>query len=205
MERKTDKRTQNTKLAIRTALLDILQEKTFTSISVTEVVKRAKIGRGTFYLHYENTTQVLDELIDEVIFGTPDLFSQIKGSENCPICQKVRNSGKYKAIFLDETLVYYVDKKFSDYYSDIFVKKLMQGSELTRKQAEAVYSFQVHGCLGLNREMHWSKEGVDWCPLQETIDNFVREGLRGLLKPSYAKKQLDPDYLWSETQEKGKD
>jgi len=39
---------------IHTALADLLLEKPLDKITVTDVVNRAEINRGTFYLHYRS-------------------------------------------------------------------------------------------------------------------------------------------------------
>ena len=43
------------------ALLSILEEKPFEYITVSEICKKAGVNRSTFYLHYENTTDLLAE------------------------------------------------------------------------------------------------------------------------------------------------
>ena len=53
---------------ITTALVDILQEKPLNKITVTDVVKRAGINRGTFYIHYRDIPDVIDHQIQEVFF-----------------------------------------------------------------------------------------------------------------------------------------
>lgn len=56
---------------IKDALADILQEKPLDKITVTDVVARAQINRGTFYAHYRDIPDVIEHLIAET-------FSQIK-------------------------------------------------------------------------------------------------------------------------------
>lgn len=56
---------------IKTALADLLQEKPLDKITVTDVVNRAGINRGTFYAHYADIPDVIDHLIQET-------FSMIK-------------------------------------------------------------------------------------------------------------------------------
>ena len=58
--RKTDRRTLYTRNVIKDALLEVLSEKTFERITVTDVCRRAEITRATYYLHYQSLTEVLD-------------------------------------------------------------------------------------------------------------------------------------------------
>jgi len=59
---KPDRRIQRTRQALRRALLDLIKEKGYDSISVEEITQRANLGRATFYLHYKDKE---DLLIDE--------------------------------------------------------------------------------------------------------------------------------------------
>ena len=46
------------------ALLDLLEKKEIEFISVTEIAKKAGVNRSTFYLHYENVYELLEETIE---------------------------------------------------------------------------------------------------------------------------------------------
>lgn len=46
------------------ALLELLGEKELANITVTELVERADLNRSTFYAHYSNLVDVLDEIED---------------------------------------------------------------------------------------------------------------------------------------------
>ena len=50
--RKQDRRTRYTRQTIKDTFLELLTQKSFTKITVTEICKNAEINRGTFYLHY---------------------------------------------------------------------------------------------------------------------------------------------------------
>lgn len=50
---------------ITAALADLLQEKPLDKITVTEVVNRAEINRGTFYAHYTDIPDVINSLIQQ--------------------------------------------------------------------------------------------------------------------------------------------
>ena len=50
---------------INDALADLLQEKPLDKITVTDVVTKADINRGTFYAHYRDIPDVVDHLIQQ--------------------------------------------------------------------------------------------------------------------------------------------
>lgn len=60
-----DLRAQKTKAQIRETFIDLLLEKNFMKITVSDIAKSAKIGRGTFYLHYQDKFDLLQTIMDE--------------------------------------------------------------------------------------------------------------------------------------------
>lgn len=66
-EQKKDRRVKRTKKMIRDALSELMKNKAFEEISVTDITKKADINRGTFYLHYEDKYDLLDQSEEEII------------------------------------------------------------------------------------------------------------------------------------------
>ncbi|AQY52448.1 transcriptional regulator [Listeria weihenstephanensis FSL R9-0317] len=64
---KPDRRIKKTKAAFSHALLTLLDEKDFKKITVTDIVTRADVNRGTFYKHYQAKEDLLDEIISDVL------------------------------------------------------------------------------------------------------------------------------------------
>ncbi|MBQ0038142.1 MAG: TetR/AcrR family transcriptional regulator [Clostridiales bacterium] len=65
-EKNMDRRVRKTKRQLRLALMDLMCEKSVTSISVRELAERADINRGTFYIHYKDVNDLLLQLEDEM-------------------------------------------------------------------------------------------------------------------------------------------
>ena len=59
MEKKTDLRIIKTKKVIYEALIDLMKEKTFEEIKVSDICNKALINRSTFYAHYEDKYELL--------------------------------------------------------------------------------------------------------------------------------------------------
>lgn len=52
---------------INAALADLLQEKPLDKITVTDIVNRAELNRGTFYAHYTDVQDVVNRLIEQTL------------------------------------------------------------------------------------------------------------------------------------------
>ena len=65
----SDKRVIRTKKAIRNALFKMMETKELSHISISELTAGANVNRRTFYTHYSDITEILDEIeaaLDEV-------------------------------------------------------------------------------------------------------------------------------------------
>jgi len=61
-----DRRVRKTKQALRQGLADLLREKPIRDIKVRELVERVDVSRGTFYLHYRDIYDLLEQVEAEV-------------------------------------------------------------------------------------------------------------------------------------------
>lgn len=57
------------------ALLALLEKKPFTYITISEICKEAGVNRSTFYLHYENLSDLLQETTEYVLKDFISYFS----------------------------------------------------------------------------------------------------------------------------------
>ena len=62
-----DLRTRRTRLALRDALLDLIQTKGFDAIVVQDLADRAMINRVTFYKHYRDKYDLLEHTMQDLL------------------------------------------------------------------------------------------------------------------------------------------
>lgn len=73
----SDKRVIRTKKAIKSALFRIMEEKDISSISISELTQEANVNRRTFYTHYRNITDILDEIEGDLVEALGNLVQGI--------------------------------------------------------------------------------------------------------------------------------
>lgn len=116
-----DRRARRSRKLLKESLLELMKRKTFADISVRDVTDAADMNRGTFYLHYSGTTELLrsvetdllselQSLIDAhmqetVAVGSvapvfePVLDFAIENRETCAVlCASSEASGFFQAI-----------------------------------------------------------------------------------------------------------
>jgi len=72
--KKVDRRISRSRRELRKALLELILEKGYESVTIEEITNHADLGRATFYLHYKDKEDLLLESINEMI---DDLVSRI--------------------------------------------------------------------------------------------------------------------------------
>ncbi|MFY0804435.1 TetR/AcrR family transcriptional regulator [Peribacillus frigoritolerans] len=75
-EMNMDLRVIRTKNAIRTALVELIEEKGFETITVKDITTKAKINRGTFYAHYQDKFDLMTKCQEEIMQGMSDIAKQ---------------------------------------------------------------------------------------------------------------------------------
>src|SRR5258708_5227750 len=54
-----DRRVQKTRKFLHDALVSLIHEKSYETISVKEILDRANVGRSTFYMHFRDKDELL--------------------------------------------------------------------------------------------------------------------------------------------------
>lgn len=77
----SDRRVRKTKAQLRSALTELLREKSPDQITVTELTAQADVNRGTFYCHYRDIGHMIQCLEEEVLLEFTSLMDSYTASE----------------------------------------------------------------------------------------------------------------------------
>lgn len=112
---KNDLRVLKTKQGLQQALLEILKFRTLDQISITELCKRARVNRGTFYLHYSQVGDLFEEYFQELI---ADLEISYQEPYLHVITLDARNLDPHSI------RIFHHVKKYEDFYRIVFSKNV---------------------------------------------------------------------------------
>jgi AcrR family transcriptional regulator len=76
-----DRRIQKTQNLLREALVSLIREKAYDSITVREILDRANVGRSTFYMHFRDKDQLL-------VSGIHDMLGSVHSAELPPSAKR---------------------------------------------------------------------------------------------------------------------
>ena len=74
-ENNVDSRVRRTKRLLRQGLTELLKEKSIKKITVRELSERVDINRGTFYLHYKDIYDLVDQIEQELFAEYESILS----------------------------------------------------------------------------------------------------------------------------------
>ena len=124
-----------TKKRIKNAFVSILREKQVDSISVSSVCSRARIHRSTFYSHYKNIRDIVDDVLDDCnqiyIKNYPSISNKSRLEQSCFWLEMIRNGEMLAPILIN----IYKDKL-------PFIVQRFENSEITDKLIrDSVFGF----------------------------------------------------------------
>lgn len=138
---------QRSKELIKSALISLIEKKQNVSdITITEIVNMANINRGTFYNHYNNIMEVLDELKAEVIGRMSEALMSCRGEEDMESFIAVliehfkKNEKSYKRIIKGIPREVVADMKLQ------FVKQIQA---INKNVDPFMLNFAVNGLAGM--------------------------------------------------------
>ena len=94
---KSESKYFNTAVRFDKALLSLLEQKPFAYITIREICEEAGVNRSTFYLHYENTSDLLKETTEYVL----DNFTSYFPVDSQNIVYRYKNCDLQELNFID--------------------------------------------------------------------------------------------------------
>ena len=194
-------RKEMTRMLLKEGLLSWLANNSFESVTVTSLCKASGITRSTFYLHYSNIMEIVDDLVDDAIsYSRPGMVDNnnlqiiakaLSAASNSislreaydsifdrlPLCQRIIRHKKYLPLFLDEQISEYVLQRIIGREKDRQGLVMAESLGVSFDVGVAVFVFLVHGLYAINKEYKWTQSD-EWLEAQKVIFELVYRGLQ---------------------------
>ena len=198
-----DRRIRKTRRVIRQCLTELLKTKRIRDITVREISEKADINRGTFYLHYRDIFDLMEQIENELLEELEDVLNHFKASDLLSnpalvftrVFHLVKENSDMVSILIGQN----GDINFVNRLKDIVREKCLKdwmelfrpgaggGRQTSRSSQntllddsafEAYYSFTVTGCIGLVQ--YWLVSGLKETPeqLASLVEQIISKGLR---------------------------
>lgn len=183
----------NTSVKMSDALLDLPKTKPFAYITISEICKKAGVNRSTFYLHYENTADLLAEtgqrLLDDFrsyfMVDTVALTAHFADCEEKelnfiteeylhPYLSYIRDNRHVFATILKHANSFHFDAVFQRLFQHVF-DPILHRFGYPAEERKYVMMFYLSGINALVLE--WLKDG---CRKSiEEVSHIIRECIFG--------------------------
>lgn len=158
-ERKTDKedrRIRRTKTLLRQGLIQLMEQKDIKDISVRELSDLADINRGTFYLHYSDIYDMLNQMEDELFIEFNEILDRNMDCSLKHISPETTLLDIFTYLERHKDLVKIMmgphgDLAFVNRMKNLVKKRLYDILDLTQTSCDYSYmeAFIVSGCIGV--------------------------------------------------------
>jgi AcrR family transcriptional regulator len=166
MEKKENRKSRYTKMVIRESLMELMKEKSILSVSVKDICDLADISRSTFYDHYKDQYDLLQQIEDETLAYFEDMLNKYKDKQTKKDTSQmveemftyIANNGNIIHVLLSENGDISFQKKLL-YHFVMHNQITKYFSEKQNEETKPYYSvFLVHGAIGLIQ--HWLKDNM---------------------------------------------
>lgn len=164
---KQDRRVKRTKMMMRDALMELMDEKPFSEITAKDVTAKADLNRATFYLHYANVFALLDEMENEVVEKFAQMLEQAEIRQDKAweyplighICDYIVENPKLCRCLLLQSRSDRLARKLTEIMKQIS-RKVRQdwGTDAVSPETEYIHQFIAYGAIGMVKQ--WLEDGM---------------------------------------------
>ena len=175
---KQERRYRRTETLILNGLTTLLQQKSIKEITVRELADLVDINRSTFYLHYTDIYDLLEQTEQRLLKQFPNEFFQFLDctftilAENAPLCAALMGPNG------DIAFLRTIEKLMHE--KGMQALRAFTPKELPEQDLQYALSYFLAGCMGLVNA--WLKNGCPEPPthMAEIAMLLLQEGISGV-------------------------
>ena len=183
----------NTAVRFDKAILSLLEKKPFEYVTISELCEEAGVNRSTFYLHYENTADLLKEatayILDNFVSYFPiDMKSITSKYENCdlrelnfinekylhPYLSFIKENQRLFSAVLSQPTTFDSNAIFQRLFDNVF-NPILDRFHYPRDEQHYVIMFYLNGITAIITE--WLKDGCH--KSMEDISSIIHDCIFG--------------------------
>lgn len=181
MQDKTDPRIIRTKLLLRNALIDLIDEKGFEGTTIRDLMLKAGLNRGTFYLHYRDKYDLLEQSKEGMLKDILEIVKNIDPiqimkyaahNEPHPVFMELFDFFTLHAVFFKVLLGPKGDPAYPVQVREIMQKHIFNKLSLLQSEhipvpREFIIAYLASANLGVIQ--HWLESGMQLSPREMAL------------------------------------
>ncbi len=188
-EKPMDRRVRKTRALYRKCLVELMKKKKIQDISVREISELADLNRGTFYLHYKDVFDLLEQIEEELLKSLRSALSLYSPTELkdkpslvfLEIYQLLQENQDILEVLLgDNGDLNFLARLKQIVHDHCFHNWMTAFHHEDPKILDPYYYFIVSGCIGVAQ--YWLQSGMKESPseLAELSEKMVLDGIRAI-------------------------
>ncbi|MEW9675093.1 TetR-like C-terminal domain-containing protein [Lentibacillus sp. L22] len=169
MNKKLDRRKKYTRQVLKDSLIAILKSKPISAITVKEICEQADINRSTFYTHYKDQFDLLEQIEEEIITDLNAYLNQYNfelEQEALQMTEKLLEYlvSKYEIIqtLLNEHTAHSFEQRVMDVARSFLIQSLVNNDDVDADISEYAITFLISGSIYVIKQ--WVANGMDESP-----------------------------------------
>lgn len=160
-----NRKTRYTRKVLQDSLMEIMKEKPIAKITIKEICEKADINRTTFYTHYKDQYDLLEQIENETLTWAGERIGEIlettEKSEVIKILESIfeyftENNNHIQVLMSEQGDIDFQKKVFTLIYEQCEMSYPYAKNVATE---ELYFIFAINGSIGLIQ--HWLKNGLD--------------------------------------------
>lgn len=158
--------------AIKEAFIDLIEERPLSKITIKDIVEKCGINRNTFYYHYQDLPDLIEDIIKEEAESIINKYPAVTSIVECFDALTEFASHRKRAIMhiyrsVNREIFERNLMSVSDYFVCNYVNSALVGMTISDEDKKAIITYYKCVCFGLVTE--WLKLGMS-----EDFSNEIR-------------------------------
>lgn len=159
---KNNRRTILTKKILKDSLLELMQTKSISKITIKEICDLSDMSRSTFYLHYQDQFALLEDIEKEVLEKTFENLKMLDTKSNSIssieiFLNYIKDNKATFGILLCQMETHAFQQGIMNSVQS-YIQSILPGLS-DKREEQYTYSFIMHGCL--NVIVDWINNNFD--------------------------------------------
>jgi len=160
-EKIEDRRSRRSKRLLKQGLAELMREKEFKAITVRDITDRMDLNRGTFYLHYADTYDLLQKLEDDSLSDVQQMIDEHRQEVESGVLRPVfepilnyivENKEICYSLFVNNSTSNFTHKVYKLIYDNGVSLIQTRNSDISRERLAYLVSFVTYGLIGLIKQ-----------------------------------------------------
>lgn len=186
---KVDRRVKYTKMVLKESLTKLMKDKPISLITITEICKDADINRTTFYSHYNSQFDLLEKVVQELIYNINSHLDTFEFDDNIEeslqiltkILEYIDLNSELCKVLLGSNSNIKLQKDIMAIMNQRCVSEWIIKNSIDQPTADYIYSFAITGNIGIIQKWLSEKNKKSAKEMAAIIMKLTYQGLNAFI------------------------